>query len=265
MRGFVAAVVALSLLLAACGPVEEIASQDDVDPTAAYESARATIVAQRRGETSPTARATPTPTKPATPTQQPMTPPPAADLAPLIDILQFLPANEQLPGEFMMTEDRVVTAEEIANGYADPEEHLVRLEEWGFVQLHSRRYELPNSLLITGRMNIFFVSVYQYGSREQAEDAARWNADWFATCGCWDNIVEQSLTPAWQTIFGLSGTSVDEPNLYFSRVYLINGPILVRVEGHARDIDPTPEVDAFIQSVYGPQVVQRQLPRSPAG
>ncbi|MGH9173726.1 MAG: hypothetical protein ACRD1H_05195, partial [Vicinamibacterales bacterium] len=244
----------IPLLLAACGGAEATFSPPDPEATAEFEAAQATIVALRRGDATPIVYPTATPTVPPTPTRPIPTATPTVVPAEPVDLAQFFPTDEQLPPEFSIFDDLVITAEEVASDYPDPAAHLQRLEEWGFQGLVARWYQLPESLLVNDRMNIMSVGIYQYGSNEQAIAAVEWGIQDFRECGCFDHLGEPVFTPAWDRILSVSGRTIyGEENFNISRAYLIKNAIVIRVEGRAGEVDPTPEVDTFVQSVYGQQ------------
>jgi hypothetical protein len=256
-------VVGATLILAACGqPEVATPARDSAEVTATYEAMKAQVLATRRAG-SGQAPAVTSESTPVIPQIEPTsTPIPAVTAIPddamSIDVMSFFPTNEQLPADFYMWQDEEVSIEEAAASNADPVAHRQRFEDWGFQRLHSRGYELPHSLTITDRMNIFFVTVYAWGSPEQAAAAMAFGVADPPDCHCWTNLEwinnESATIPALgDESAGMTADPVNADGFHLARIWIRFGSVVVRIEAHATTVDPLPEATAFVQSAYGSQ------------
>lgn len=199
-RAFLAAALILTLVLAACSGPDEFGDSSQTPTTAAASTP------MNAGNVTPTRAANPTPTaedatetttaetpdaEPATPTgeQTPTaadTPEPETTPTPGVEPtatqealggMDPLPRLEELSeGGYVVADQGERSAEQLAQAYADPTAHLLRLEEWGFRQHVYREFTrqagdndtLPAYVL--GTVNV-------YGSPEQADLAFQWLED----------------------------------------------------------------------------------------
>lgn len=258
--------VGAAVILTACGQPEPAApARDGAEVTATYEAAKAQILQSRRGTgpQTPTAMLQQTPTTPRLESTKAPNPTATAqfsdatvtvsgvDEAAPLDIMTFFPTDAQLPAEFGMWKDVEASLDEATATNSDPVAHRQRFADWGFRRLHSRGYELPHSLTITDRMNIFFVTVYAWGSPEQAAAAAAFNLKEQSDCYCWTNVEPVTIPDVGDEVTGMTADPVNADGFHISMIYIRFGAVVVRVEAHASSVDPLPEAVAFVHATYG--------------
>lgn len=174
------------LLVAACSGPE---TGDDHDPTPTpLPTATATSTPEPTSTSEPTATSesteTATETAEGTSTAAGSTGTPAAgatatgsatttDNQPPIE--ESLPTAEKLPVEgYSVVNQGTRTAIELAQAYADPSEHLTRLNQWGFQSHYFREFTLQADVQDEAAPGYVLTTVNVYGSPDQAAEALQW-------------------------------------------------------------------------------------------
>ncbi|CAN5194998.1 hypothetical protein BH23CHL1_BH23CHL1_10710 [soil metagenome] len=196
----IAAALILSLTLAACSGPDDFGDDSQTPATAELSTPTNDVDATPTG----TARATPTiddatgtppvetpEAEPATPTveQTPTvaeTPEPETTPTPEVEPtatqealggVDALPRLDELSeGGYIVADQGERSQEQLAQAYADPTAHLLRLEEWGFRQ-HVYREFTRQSVEDGALPNYVLATVNVYGSPEQADIAFQWLED----------------------------------------------------------------------------------------
>jgi hypothetical protein len=100
-------------------------------------------------------------------------------------------------------------------------------------------------------MNISFVSVYEWGSPEQAAAAAAYNRTESMDCRCYTNFQNVTIPDIGDELSGYTAAPINADGFHRTMIYIRFGSVVVRVEAHASSVDPLPEATAFVQAAYG--------------
>lgn len=259
---FIAVALIVSLMLVACSGPDDFGAGLQTPSTAVLSTPENDVIATPTGTMRTTATAddsagTPaieTPgsdAKRATPTAE-LTP--TAEITPTPDVeptatqealggMDSLPRLDELSdGGYIVADQGERSTEQLAQAYADPTAHLLRLEEWGFRQHVYREFTrqaadadpLPTYVLAT---------VNVYGSPEQADLAFQWLEDFQINQGA-RTADAPELGDATVAITVATSQGIPTASVYVrygSSMYIY----------YAEGGDPLPQVISIAERVFG--------------
>lgn len=164
-----AAVMTTGALLSGCGGGANGGNTSDVtvDLTATYQVSSTQIAEAKAAKATATrnAASTATPIPSPSPAESP-TAVPWANVTPSApyqgDIMAEIANIADVPAGYAIDEERMLTAQDIADGYLDADGYLRKLEMWGFRQGAGRRFSGGEEL------DLIVSGIIEFGSPEQA-------------------------------------------------------------------------------------------------
>ena len=245
------AVAGLGLLLVAggCSVEEFFADGIERDEALRESTAPATMTPWRYSTPTSTAPPTHTPwvyvpatstrTATATRTSTPLptpSPTPSPTLAPIVNLLDFLPSEDEVPGDMRLErEETTLTAQQVADEVEEPgnAEYLRLLDEWDFRGGSLREYQLPSPGIGEFLSELLGLEArgLEFGSEADALAAIEYQREFARNRAGW-NLDDAAIEPLGDASYALTGTAnYDGTEVSVAAIFVQDGNRVFRFVG----------------------------------
>lgn len=249
VRFVAAAGLGLLLVAGGCSVEEFFADGIERDEPLRESTAPATMTPWRYSTPTSTAPPTHTPwvyvpatstrTATATRTSTPLptpSPTPSPTLAPIVNLLDFLPSEDEVPGDMRLErEEATLTARQVADEVEEPgnAEYLRLLDEWDYRGGSLREYQLPSPGIGEFLSELLGLEArgLEFGSEADALAAIEYQREFARNRAGW-NLDDAVIEPLGDASFALTGTAnYDGTEVSVAAIFVQDGNRVFRFVG----------------------------------